>query len=352
MSKSIFKQMFLVMIGFGLFMGVIFPIYANFFVQWIPELKVYFILGCLIAGLIVGVSNYYIVKVTVQRPLIEFLNRLQNLVNTDGDLNKRLILRRADEIGQISLEFNKLLDKVKDIMIHIADNQGVLGHSVKNLVDSSEDINRSAQNQMHLLEHTLGTVNHISEGFVENIAITEKMRSIAKDLFQKLGATRESISSFLKSMNTMTKYAQEIQEVTRQTNILSVNATIEAKRAGEVGKGFRVIAKRIQELEDKSRSAAELIEKSLHESRTIANQIHSMIQSLLPVIQESSGSMVQISDTTQKQKSEFEKIQQLMKKLTDISNKNLEIGRDIDSAAKDLSKQGLAFQKDINKFQF
>jgi len=92
-------NMFWKMVGIGVVMGIIFPVYAGFFVNWIPERKLFFIIGCLIAGLIVGVVNYLIAFKTLLKPITVMSKHARKMAHGDLTETIDIIGRRVNRYG-------------------------------------------------------------------------------------------------------------------------------------------------------------------------------------------------------------------------------------------------------------
>ena len=105
-KKSILKNVVLAYLGFGLAMGLIFPIYADFFVEWKPGLKIWFVVGCIIAGIILGISNFLILRQIMLRPM----NRISEVANqiSNKDVTHQCMMESHDTLGRIIDSFKSI----------------------------------------------------------------------------------------------------------------------------------------------------------------------------------------------------------------------------------------------------
>lgn len=107
------KKILVVLCTFGLSMGAAFPFYSGFFIIWVPEKKMAFILGCLIAGLIVGVFGYLVIKIILKQIDNYYKNILMNKLGIDSSIIKS---EEKDILLVMRKEFEQLLDRFAEVM--------------------------------------------------------------------------------------------------------------------------------------------------------------------------------------------------------------------------------------------
>lgn len=120
-SNSTFLKMFIFMMVFGLGMGLLFPLYASFFVIWIDESKIWFVVGCIFAGVFVGVANYFIARTILARPFIRLSDALEHC-DRSGDFSRRLPSGGRDLVSMTFHSFNRLLDSIQTVNASIAES--------------------------------------------------------------------------------------------------------------------------------------------------------------------------------------------------------------------------------------
>ncbi len=277
------------MLGFGFAMGVIFPIYAHFFVIWKPGMFLWFVAGAIMAGIIVGVANQWMVKVILLKPLARIRDLSQAM--GEGDLEQRLELESEDQVGEIATSLDGAL---RDIGTSIA---AVKARSMEGAAwierlhaahDTWEEaflaIDRTvngASNRIHAVTDGLEGLRTASDQGTQNARLLEERlvlqtsamaslgdRSLSQaEAMQLVDSCLGELRSRMDDLASHAKGACELQDemtkIARQTRLISLNASIEAVRAGEAGHGFGVVAAEVRQLAFASMQAGTSIAANL-----------------------------------------------------------------------------------------
>ncbi len=240
------------MMSFGILMGIIFPVYANFFVNWKEGFFVYFVIGCIMAGITVGVVSYWFVKSILIKELLKVSHVAKGIAN--NEISEELDIQSDDAVGEIANGFNVVLKTLNDIVLKTK--------SITNEVNDIGGNGNEHQQSVFSIDHLTNTIQHvkINTGSISQLSdnIRDEVLHIQTSVNQAgkdLKVLDENVDAFTKVMvtlNTQTeeinKIVQFVSEVASQTNILALNASIEASKAGEFGKSFAVVAAEVRKL--------------------------------------------------------------------------------------------------------
>lgn len=234
--------------------------------------------------------------------------KIYDLVNSEGDLTKKLDINSGDELELIADNVNSLLEHIRGIMLNISANSGQLNTSAGAVVDSlavakggisgvsetMEEMSAAMQETSASLYQVNESVNEIDRTVIQiaNKASQENKSSndtVAKVrlLYNKaendkleVGKQAKEMSAVVndkiersKAVKQIDALTDEIINITEQTSLLALNANIEAARAGDVGKGFAVVAAEIGALAANSAKAAEGIQKVSKEVIEAVNEL-------------------------------------------------------------------------------
>ena len=217
-------------------------------------------------------------------PINNVANGLRDIAQGDGDLTKRLAVDGRDEVSELAQWFNQFLDSIHQLVVDIKSCATTLnetanesGIKIADIKASSHQQEQSLDNANHLIDSMTNTAHQTSTDCQESSMTISKTEEYSQkgnalisitvnevsSLNQTLSDSSQSMQLLEQESENITKILDVIRSIAEQTNLLALNAAIEAARAGEQGRGFAVVADEVRTLAQSSRSATEEIDKVL-----------------------------------------------------------------------------------------
>lgn len=282
-KSSILRKLQFFMTLFGILMGFVFPVYANFFVTFKEGMFVYFTVGCIVAGITVGVVSYLFVKIILLKPLMKVSEVANNV--QEKKISEHIDIQSKDSVGDIVNGLNVAVDSLREFVQQILIISGIIEDTL-----SQTDVRAKNSSPFYKIEKSIDIVTDVSDCMKKLsekiIRVVDKGMHSATDSQNKLKDTTNNINGLSELMSSLVEKSGEAQhivtlidEIAQQTNMLSMNASIEAARAGEYGKSFAVVAGEVREL-------AKNVSESSHEIHNTINYIQNDIKSAIVFVEE------------------------------------------------------------------
>ena len=225
---------------------------------------------------LVTLATTFLLPSLVITPIQKISNRIQNIAEGDGDLTIRIDVDRQDELGELAIQVNRFMEKLQRLISEIRTNTNQVSGAAVTLLDVSSSSQKAADEQCQSITMVVTAVNELTMAIQEVArntgetaqnaknanAITEQGQSRihlaveqVKNLSDRVAQTAQIMLRLETEAKNVTSVIDVIRSIAEQTNLLALNAAIEAARAGEQGRGFAVVADEVRTLASRTQAS-------------------------------------------------------------------------------------------------
>lgn len=351
-----------------------------------------------VIGILCGLSLLIALLITVVFPklilipLREMTAKVNALAGEGGDLTSKMTIRGSDEIGELGQSVNGFIDSLRHLIASVIRLGNDIDQQSKILSESSTSNHRVALNALkenNLLANAIGDMTVSIQGVAKNASdaetdaeqadgegkvgqqvVTETMGAI-NELAEEVGVAATAIDKLKDDSGNIEAVVNVIRDIADQTNLLALNAAIEAARAGEQGRGFAVVADEVRALASRTQDSTQEIQKMtdglqarageafnvMERGKTLAeNAVQRASKAGVSIenVTNTIGSMTdknqQISSASNQQSIVAEEIRNNTMKLTTFSEESSKLSDDVNNITEKLSEMVAGLQKELKKF--
>ena len=293
-------------------------------------------LGLGVLAAIVGLLLIWVMARSVTRPILGVAAMLKDIASGEGDLTRRLNYDKRDELGELAGWFNRFLDKLQPIIAEVkrsvqaardtADQSSAIAsqtsagmeqqyRQVDQVATASHEMSATAQDVARSAAQAAQAARDADQATRQGLAVIDRTTTSIDTLAADMNTAMAQVEGLADNSEKIGSVLEVIRSIAEQTNLLALNAAIEAARAGEAGRGFAVVA-------DEVRNLARRTQESVEETRQVIEQLQAGTREVVGAMDSShrqaQGSVDQVGQAVTA-------LRQIGEAVTVISDMNLQI---------------------------
>lgn len=265
---------------------------------------------------------------------VDFANSI-----SQSDLTQTIEKDRNDELGTLQESLLLMQQKLIEMVTEFKNSSSSIADASSHLNSTAQQVSQSAEELASSSEELSSTMEEMVSNIEQNSHHAIEVEKISLELVTDAQRVKDASEKSMASIGSIAEKIQIINDIAFQTNLLALNAAVEAARAGEHGKGFAVVAAEVRRLAERSRMAADEINRQSGESVHITAKATELLNQIIPKIQKTTELIQEIAHASKEQLTGSEQINNTTQQLSGVTQQNATISEELAASAEELAAQ-------------
>lgn len=256
-----------------------------------------------------------------------------------------------DEISVLGKSFIELSERLHNVIRDIQNTCGQVLKTASLINEASKSVSSGSNTQAASAEEVASTIEEIASNIKQNAMNAQRTSQIAEQSVKNSQNGLEVVNGTIDKMHTIAEKISVVESIAQQTNILALNASVEAARAGKAGAGFAVVASEVRKLAELSKDSADEIIMLVSETSVASEKCGDVISALVPEIEQTGQLVNEIAVASQEQDMGAQQINMAVSEMNVITQQNASAAEHLTSMANTLSDLADKLEKAVGYFR-